>query len=106
MKVLVTGGAGYKGIKIAEALLARGDDVTILDTFTFGFVPVLHIVTNPKLTVIRKDVRDDIASIVKDHDVIIHLAGLSGFPACVANPGVAYAVNVEATRRLVGHLSK
>jgi nucleoside-diphosphate-sugar epimerase len=106
MKVLVTGGAGYKGIKIAEALLARGDEVSILDTFTFGFVPVLHLVTNPKLTVIRKDVRDDMAAIVKDYDVIIHLAGLSGFPACVANPGVAYAVNVEATKRLVANLSK
>lgn len=106
MKVLVTGGAGYKGIKIAEALLARGDEVTVLDTFTFGFVPILHLISNPKLTVIRKDVRDDIASVLKGHDVVIHLAGLSGFPACVANPGVAYAVNVEATRQLVKHLSK
>jgi nucleoside-diphosphate-sugar epimerase len=106
MRVLVTGGAGYKGIKIVEALLARGDDVTVIDTFYFGFTPILHIATNPKLTILRKDIRDDLRSVLSDHDVVIHLAGLSGFPACVANPGVALAVNVEATSRMVKCLSR
>ena len=106
MKVLVTGGAGYKGIKIVEALLARGDDVTVIDTFYFGFTPILHIATNPKLTILRKDVRDDLRPVLAGHDAVIHLAGLSGFPACVANPGVALAVNVDATSRLVKSLSK
>jgi len=103
---LVTGGAGYKGIKITEALLARGYDVTVLDTFYFGFTPILHLATNPKLSILRKDIRDDLRSVIREHDVVIHLAGLSGFPACVANPGVALAVNVEATRTMVKGLSK
>jgi nucleoside-diphosphate-sugar epimerase len=106
MRVLVTGGAGYKGIKIVEALLARGADVTVIDTFSFGFTPILHIATNPKLTIQRRDVRDDLRSVLAEHDVVIHLAGLSGFPACVANPGVALAVNVEATSRMVKSMSK
>ncbi len=106
MNVLVTGGAGYKGVKIVEALLARGCDVTVVDAFYFGFAPILHLATNPKLKILRKDVRDDIRPLLADQDVVVHLAGLSGFPACVANPGVAIAVNVDATERLVKSLGK
>src|ERR1700676_2970208 len=100
MKVLVTGGGGYKGVKIVEALLQRGSEVTILDTFYFGFAPILHLASHPRLTVLRKDIREDLTTVLSGHDVIIHLAGLSGFPACVANPGVALAVNVDATAQL------
>jgi nucleoside-diphosphate-sugar epimerase len=105
MKVLVTGGGGYKGLKIVQALLNRGDEVVVIDTFFFGFVPIIPLVVNPNLTVLRKDVRDDLRSLISKVDVVIHLAGLSGFPACVANPGVAIAVNIEATARLVKTLS-
>ena len=106
MRVLVTGGGGYKGVKIAEALLQCGCEVTILDTFYFGFAPVLHLASHPRLTVLRKDVREDLTTVLSGHDVVIHLAGLSGFPACVANPGVALAVNVEATAQLAKRLAK
>jgi nucleoside-diphosphate-sugar epimerase len=105
MKVLVTGGGGYKGLKIVQALLNRGDEVVVIDTFFFGFVPIIPLIVNPNLTVLRKDVRDDLRSLISKVDVVIHLAGLSGFPACVANPGVAIAVNIEATARLVKSLS-
>jgi nucleoside-diphosphate-sugar epimerase len=105
MKVLVTGGGGYKGLKIVQALLNRGDEVVVIDTFFFGFVPIIPLIVNPNLTVLRKDVRDDLRSLLSKVDVVIHLAGLSGFPACVANPGVAIAVNIEATARLVKSLS-
>jgi nucleoside-diphosphate-sugar epimerase len=106
MKVLVTGGGGYKGVKIVEALLQRGSDVTLLDTFYFGFAPILHLASHPRLTVLRKDVREDLTSALSGHDVVIHLAGLSGFPACVANPGVALAVNVEATAQLAKRMAR
>ncbi len=105
MKCLVTGGGGYKGIKIVNELLNKGNEVTILDTFYFGFAPVLHLATHPRLSIIRKDVRDNLGSILPKFDAIVHLAGLSGFPACISNPGVAYAVNVEATASLVRALS-
>lgn len=105
-KYLITGGAGYKGVKIAEALLACGNEVTIVDAFYFGYHSVLHLVsTRPRLTIVRKDIRDGLSDLISKHDVIVHLAALSGFPACVANPGVAIAVNVAATRALVDALS-
>src|SRR5262249_42146148 len=87
-------------------LLARGDYVTVVDTFYFGFAPILHLVTHPRLSILRKDVRDDIGSALSGNDAVIHLAGISGFPACVANPGVAIAVNVDATLRLIKSLSR
>lgn len=106
MKVLVTGGGGYKGVKMAESLLVRGCEVTILDAFYFGYAPVLHIASHPRLTILRKDVREDLTTVLAGHDVVIHLAGLSGFPACVANPGAALAINIEATAQLVKKLGK
>lgn len=106
LKVLVTGGGGYKGVKIVEALLRRGSTVTILDTFYFGFAPVLHLASHPRLTILRRDVREDLSTVLAGHDVVIHLAGLSGFPACVANPGVALAVNVDATAQLAKCLAR
>jgi nucleoside-diphosphate-sugar epimerase len=105
MNYLVTGGGGYKGIKIVQEILRRGDQATILDSFYFGFTPVLHLAAHPGLTILRRDIRDDLAAVVSSFDVIIHRAGLSGFPACLANPSVAQAVNVDATLQLVRALS-
>ena len=106
LKVLVTGGAGYKGIKMAEALLKRGFQVTIFDIFYFGCNQIIHLVSHPNLTVIRGDIRNDMSHVLSKHDVIIHLAGISGFPACVSNPGVAMAVNVTATAEMVRAMSR
>jgi nucleoside-diphosphate-sugar epimerase len=105
MKILVTGGAGYKGVKLTKKLLERGFDVTVLDNFMYGFEPFLHLVENKNLHVIKQDIRNKIDSI-HEYDAIFHLAGLSGFPACSANPSSAHLINVEATKQLVDSLSK
>ncbi len=104
MKILITGGAGYKGVKLTSKLLQRGFDVTVLDNFMYGFEPFLHLVENKNLHVIKQDIRNKIESI-HAYDVIFHLAGLSGFPACSANPSSAHLINVEATKQLVSSLS-
>jgi len=105
MKILVTGGAGYKGVKLVAKLLTQGYDVTLLDNFMYGFEPVLHLVENRKLTVLRQDIRNKIDKVAQ-YDVIFHLAGISGFPACSANPASAQFINVEATKDLAASLSK
>jgi nucleoside-diphosphate-sugar epimerase len=105
MKILVTGGAGYKGVKLTAKLLEKGYDVTVLDNFMYGFEPFLHLVENKNLHVIKQDIRNKTDS-VHDFDVIFHLAGLSGFPACSANPSSAHLINVEATSQLVKSLSR
>lgn len=106
MKILITGGAGYKGIILTEKLLQKGHDVTILDNFMYGFDSVLHLVKEPKLSIVKIDIRNLTEKDVKDYDVIFHLAGISGMPACAANPHSAEVINVDATRKLVQFTSK
>jgi len=105
MKVLVTGGAGYKGVKLVAKLLSKRYDVTLLDNFMYGFEPILHLAQNKNLTVLKQDVRNKIDKITQ-YDVIFHLAAISGYPACAANPASAQLINVEATRSLAEALSK
>jgi nucleoside-diphosphate-sugar epimerase len=104
-KILVTGGAGYKGVKLTKSLVEKGFDVTVLDNFMYGFEPFLHLVENKNLHVIKQDIRNKIETISK-YDVIFHLAGLSGLPACSANPSSAHLINVDATKQLIDSLSK
>lgn len=104
MKILVTGGAGYKGLILTKKLLDKGYKVTVLDNFMYGYEPILHLATHPGLTINKADVRNRIENI-KDFDVVFHLAGISGFPACAANPHSAELINIEATRLLIDSLS-
>lgn len=106
MNILVTGGAGYKGISLVKKLLDKGHDVTILDNFMYGYEPVLQIVNHPKLNIIQQDVRNINVAAVKGQDVIFHLAGISGMPACAANPDSAENINVTATKKLVSVMDK
>lgn len=105
MKVLITGGAGYKGTKLTTKLLDKGFNITVLDNFMFGYEPILHLVERENLTIIKQDIRNRIENI-KEYDAIFHLAGISGFPACASNPHSAQLINVDATRVLVKSLSK
>lgn len=105
MKVLVTGGAGYKGIVLTTKLLERGYKVTALDNFMYGYEPILHLAKHPNLTIIKKDIRNGVDDI-QGYDAILHLAGISGFPACASNPHSAQLINVEATRLLAQSISK
>jgi len=101
MKILITGGAGYKGTKLAPELLERGHQVTILDNFMYGYDPALFLFRYPKVEFVQKDVRNLEKSDVAGFDLVYHLAGISGYPACEANPNSAQTINVDATRRLV-----
>jgi len=105
MNVLVTGGAGYKGIKLTQKLLEQEHKVTVVDNFMYGFEPVMHLVENKNLSIIKRDIRLGIDAINK-YDAVFHLAGISGFPACAANPHSAQLINVDATKKLADALSK
>jgi nucleoside-diphosphate-sugar epimerase len=103
-KILVTGGAGYKGVKLVKKLLDLGYGVSIVDNFMYGYESVLHLTEYKNLDVFKMDIRNSIPDLHR-YDVIFHLAGISGYPACEANPHSADRINVEATRQLVEKLS-
>lgn len=106
MNILVTGGAGYKGIVLTQELLNLGHQVTILDNFMYGYDSVLHLSGHPSLDIVKEDIRNISASSVAGCDAVFHLAAISGYPACEANPHSAKLINVDASRRLGEALSK
>ena len=107
MKIMVTGGAGYKGLKLAQALLERGHEVTIFDNFMYGMEPALYLFNYfPRISLVAKDIRNIVAADVAPYDCVFHLAGISGYPACEVNPHSAQMINVGGTDRLVSCLGK
>jgi nucleoside-diphosphate-sugar epimerase len=106
MRILVTGGAGYIGVRLAQALLAGGHTVTVLDNFLYGFEPALGLFAHyPRVGFLARDIRGLAPADLAGYDAVYHLAGLSGFPACAASPQAAREINVAATRQLVAGLS-
>jgi nucleoside-diphosphate-sugar epimerase len=106
MRILVTGGAGYKGVILVKRLLDRGHRVTLLDNFMYGYDSVLHLVNEPNLRIVQLDIRNLDKQFLAEFDIIYHLAGIVGLPACAANPHSTEAINVDATRQLVSFLHK
>jgi nucleoside-diphosphate-sugar epimerase len=105
MRVLVTGGAGFKGCVVTEALLRAGHDVTVFDTMRYGEGPAIAL-QRLGAQVVRGDVTkpDQIEPVVGSHDAVIHLAALVGFPLCDLDPLRAEVVNVGGTRNVVAGL--
>ena len=96
MKILVTGGCGYKGSVLVPLLLADGHDVTSIDTQWFGnALPKHHRLKNLKM-----DVRDTDAIPLDGVDAIIHLANIANDPAVELNPTLSWEVNVLAGQQM------
>jgi nucleoside-diphosphate-sugar epimerase len=104
VKVTITGGAGYIGACATRELLERGHDVTVLDALLHGQERVAAALEDVGARLIRGDVRDAAArrTALDRADAVVHLAAVVGDPACAKDPALSQAVNVEATRALVG----
>jgi nucleoside-diphosphate-sugar epimerase len=97
MKILVTGGCGYKGHVLIPKLLARGYEVVALDIMWFGSYLEPHL----KLTIVKGDVRD-VGSIKLDGvDCIIHLSSIANDPCGDLDPKLTWEVSALATMQLV-----
>lgn len=105
MKILITGGAGFKGLRLAQALLERGHQVTILDNFMFGHEPCLFLYPYAGVSFLARDIRNLRREDTAEFDCVFHLAGLSGYPACEANPHSAQMINLGGTEILLANLS-
>ena len=96
MKILVTGGCGFKGHVLVPKLLARGYRVIVLDLQWFGN----YLVPHKNLTVIKADIRN-IESISLDGvECIIHLSSIANDPCGDLNPQLTWEVSALATMQL------
>ena len=94
MRVLITGGAGFIGSHLADALLAQGDDVTILDNLTTGSTSnIAHIAD--QITIYNGDIRDEalVESLVKEADLVLHMAAALGVKNIMENTVESVSIN-------------
>lgn len=96
MRVLVTGGCGYKGTVLVPKLLECGHEVTVVDTMWFGNSLAAH----PGLTVLDQDIRDIDSVPLEGTDAIIHLAAVANDPCGDLDPGLTWEISALASMRL------
>ena len=100
MKALVTGGAGFVGSHVVDALLARGDDVHVVDNFSTGSRDNVA----PGAAIHELDIRDpaieDLGARLRA-DVIFHLAAQADVGTSVERPAFDAEVNVVGTVRML-----
>ena len=101
MKVLVTGGAGFIGSHIAEYLVQRGDDVTVLDNFNTGKKDNLAK-NNDKINFVNGDIRDYklLEKLVNDTSSVFHEAALASVQQSFSMSDEYIDVNVSGTENI------
>jgi len=111
MKIMITGAAGFIGSQLAYALWKKGEELILIDNFSYGKKDNLifddHSFADE---VIEMDVRDEngIAEILKSNhvDFIYNIAGIAPLPDCQSNPQMAIDVNVIGTVNLLENARK
>jgi UDP-glucose 4-epimerase len=106
---LVTGGAGFIGSHLAEALIARGDRVTVIDDESTGSVENLAaICRHPRLTFVAGSVAEGaiVARLVSEANEVYHLAAAVGVQLIAQDPIRTIETNVYPTQLLLAELRK
>lgn len=104
MRYLVTGGAGFIGSHLTEALLARGDSVVALDDLSTGQARnVEHLSGRPDFELVSGSVLDEtvVDRLVSDCDVVLHLAAAAGVKLIVDRPMHALTTNIDGTENVL-----
>jgi UDP-glucose 4-epimerase len=100
MRVLITGGAGFVGSHLSEALLERGDEVFILDNLSTGSIDnVVHLKGHPRFHYTIESVTNEpiVAELVDRCDIVVHLAAAVGVKLIVEQPVHTIETNVHGT---------
>jgi UDP-glucose 4-epimerase len=90
MKAVVTGGAGFIGSNLVDELVARGDEVVVVDDFSSGKRGQL----NPAAALLEHDLREPFSA---EADVVFHLAAQADVQTSMKRPAFDAAVNVIGT---------
>ena len=109
MRVLITGGAGFVGSHLAEALLDRGDEVFVLDDLSTGSIDnIAHLKPNPRFHYTIDTVTNEplLAELVDQCDTVVHLAAAVGVKLIVEAPVRTIETNVHGTEVVLKHANK
>jgi UDP-glucose 4-epimerase len=105
MRTLVTGGAGFIGSTLVDALLARGEDVVVIDDLSTGRESNLAAALGHGAELVRADIRDAdrIAQVVAEAspEAIFHLAAQIDVRKSVTDPGWDATINVAGTANVL-----
>ena len=94
MRVFITGGAGFIGSHLCDALVAEGKEVTILDNLSTGSKKnIAHL--EGKIKVVQGDIRDQklVESLVGESDLVLHMAAALGVDNILENPIESISTN-------------
>lgn len=109
MHYLITGGAGFIGSHLADALLKRGDEVAIIDDLSTGSIlNIEHLKPNPRFRYVLDTMmnRAVLIEMVDRADVIVHLAAAVGVRLIVESPVRTIETNIKGTELVLELASK
>jgi UDP-glucose 4-epimerase len=98
MKVFITGGAGFIGSHLCDALVAEGKEVTILDNLSTGSKKnIAHL--EGKIKIFEGDIRDQklVESLVENCDLVLHMAAALGVDNILENPIESISTNFHGS---------
>ena len=102
MKYLITGGSGFIGSHLAESLIARGDEVVIIDNQSTGSITNLKNIDS-KVELIDGDILDKalLEKYVFESDYVVHLAAALGVLNIVNKPLQSLKINIQGTENVL-----
>jgi UDP-glucose 4-epimerase len=109
VRALITGGAGFIGSHLAEALLDDGHDVDIIDNLSTGSIRnVGHLKSNPRFNYVIDTLTNEplLAELIDRNDVIFHFAAAVGVKLIVEQPVHTIETNVHGTEVVLKHANK
>lgn len=107
MKVFITGGAGFIGSHLCDALIAESKEVTILDNMSTGSKKnIAHL--EGKIKVFQGDIRDQklVDSLVENCDLVLHMAAALGVDNILENPLESIATNFHGSEVVLNAAQK
>jgi UDP-glucose 4-epimerase len=109
LRVLITGGAGFVGSHLAEALLSRGDQVFVLDNLSTGSIHnIAHLKEHARFHYTIDSITNEplLAELVDRADTVVHLAAAVGVKLIVEAPVHTIETNVHGTEVVLKHANK
>lgn len=104
MRILITGGAGFIGSNLADALMEQEHEVTVLDNLSVGQVPnIEHHLESDHFHFVNGSILDvaTLERLVRQVDLIYHLAAVVGVKYVVEDPLQAIITNVRGTENVL-----